>query len=623
MTNPTRHVASALVVALALATGAAAQTSLEFAVAGPAPWAVSTNWSPVFVPGDNFPAEIAGISNGGTVTLSAPAPFPVNGVVLGEAGHPTSAPVGVGTMVLSAGGSLNVIAQASQDGTIPAVGTFRVGVGGAGVGHFEMTGGALNVSDAMSSAGAAASSIGLSGNASLSVGSANLQRITRIRGPNVSFESAGRVDIGGTFIPEITAASHSLIDAFGSPVNVSGTIAPEFSGFSPTVGTTWTLAQGSQVSGNFVNAKNVQVTGFTPVAGAKFEAVNSGTTLTLEYASALTLRVDRRTGLAQIVNHIGTITYDGYSIRDSFGNLSPGTWSSLDDQGTSGNSWLESNPTSAAISELNPTSSTSLAPGASNALGRILAPPTEFGQPDPNLVFDYHAANGRTVSGIVDLSGKYNNLVLIVDPATGQAAIQNQSPFGVELDGYSIASASGSLRVAQWNSLDDQNAAGGTFLEANPTTSRLNELNPTSSLALAADSLARSIGSPFNVAGARDLTFTFHLAGGGGGPLGDTNGDGAVNLDDLNNVRNNFGSNGIGDTDGDGDVDLDDLNNVRNNFGASGGGGGPGGTFTGIVQYGAIPEGLAAVPEPTAIGLATVAASALTCIMRCRRRSPE
>lgn len=58
------------------------------------------------------------------------------------------------------------------------------------------------------------------------------------------------------------------------------------------------------------------------------------------------------------------------------------------------------------------------------------------------------------------------------------------------------------------------------------------------------------------------------LVGSGPSVVGDTNGDGVVNLDDLNNVRNNFGSTGLGDTDGDNDIDLDDLNNVRNNFGA-------------------------------------------------------
>lgn len=50
---------------------------------------------------------------------------------------------------------------------------------------------------------------------------------------------------------------------------------------------------------------------------------------------------------------------------------------------------------------------------------------------------------------------------------------------------------------------------------------------------------------------------------------GDTDDDGDVDLNDLNNVRNNFGTATppIGDTDDDGDVDLDDLNAVRNNFG--------------------------------------------------------
>lgn len=53
---------------------------------------------------------------------------------------------------------------------------------------------------------------------------------------------------------------------------------------------------------------------------------------------------------------------------------------------------------------------------------------------------------------------------------------------------------------------------------------------------------------------------------------GDTNGDGVVDLIDLNNVRNHFGETGEnvpGDTNDDGIVDLADLNAVRNNFGAT------------------------------------------------------
>jgi hypothetical protein len=55
---------------------------------------------------------------------------------------------------------------------------------------------------------------------------------------------------------------------------------------------------------------------------------------------------------------------------------------------------------------------------------------------------------------------------------------------------------------------------------------------------------------------------------------GDTIGskDNLINIDDLNNVRNNFGLSGpnqVGDADFDGDVDIDDSNLVRNSFGTN------------------------------------------------------
>jgi hypothetical protein len=86
----------------------------------------------------------------------------------------------------------------------------------------------------------------------------------------------------------------------------------------------------------------------------------------------------------------------------------------------------------------------------------------------------------------------------------------------------------------------------------------------------------------FVLLGTQSLSPDVFIAGGlklVGPPLvegqdGDTNGDGTVDLDDLNAVRNNFGATGTpGSTPGDafpfdGVVDLDDLNGVRNNFGA-------------------------------------------------------
>ncbi len=49
--------------------------------------------------------------------------------------------------------------------------------------------------------------------------------------------------------------------------------------------------------------------------------------------------------------------------------------------------------------------------------------------------------------------------------------------------------------------------------------------------------------------------------------VGDTNADEIVSVEDLNNVRNNFGGAGLGDTNDDGIIDIIDLNNVRNSFG--------------------------------------------------------
>lgn len=80
---------------------------------------------------------------------------------------------------------------------------------------------------------------------------------------------------------------------------------------------------------------------------------------------------------------------------------------------------------------------------------------------------------------------------------------------------------------------------------------------------------------------------------------GDTNGDGNVNLVDLNNVRNHFGANGpgvLGDTNGDGQVNLVDLNAVRNNFGA-------GNSPLPVVVPAATPHGQPAVKSASRSGL--------------------
>jgi hypothetical protein len=85
---------------------------------------------------------------------------------------------------------------------------------------------------------------------------------------------------------------------------------------------------------------------------------------------------------------------------------------------------------------------------------------------------------------------------------------------------------------------------------------------------------------------------------------GDTNNDGVVDLTDLNNVLNNFGtsaSGNPGDDNGDGVVDLTDLNNVLNNFGST-----------------HAASSLSVVPEPASVSVLAIGATAL---LGRRRRS--
>jgi probable HAF family extracellular repeat protein len=86
---------------------------------------------------------------------------------------------------------------------------------------------------------------------------------------------------------------------------------------------------------------------------------------------------------------------------------------------------------------------------------------------------------------------------------------------------------------------------------------------------------------------------------------GDTNGDGTVDLTDLNNVLNNFGTTATGnpgDDNSDGVVDLSDLNDVLNNFGSS--------------SYAA--SALDSVPEPASLSL--LALTTLPLLTHRRRR---
>ncbi|MEO2048783.1 MAG: hypothetical protein ABGX16_19680 [Pirellulales bacterium] len=138
--------------------------------------------------------------------------------------------------------------------------------------------------------------------------------------------------------------------------------------------------------------------------------------------------------------------------------------------------------------------------------------PSAIGQTG-NLDFTYSLASGEVVDGIVRFEGPENNLVLVVDPTTGEGVLQNQSNFTIDLDSYEVVSTSGSLNSASWDSLQDNQAEGGWFEIGAPSSTLLAELNPDGARTLAnGDQLP--LGNLFTPLATEDLDLRFSLATG-------------------------------------------------------------------------------------------------------------
>jgi hypothetical protein len=320
--------------------------------------------------------------------------------------------------------------------------------------------------------------------------------------------------------------------------------------------------------------------------------------------SQFKLVVDRQTRQATLVNVNGTAgTIKGYAIQSASGSLSPAGWRSLDDQHIG--MWTESSALAMHLAEADATGSLMVLGNGAQELGAAFAPQyTVFRGPETqDLSFQFQRSDGSTVTGAVEYVGaNLNNLTLLVDPETGEAVLINTSPFSVAIDGYSIGSVSGSLVPASWNSLDDQNAAGGDWAESNVNATALNELKPTSSLMLASGD-SYTMGAPFNVVGGTpDLTFGFQQFGNSTlttglvlytpvTPTADFDGDGDGDGGDFLAWQRGLGktidaTRADGDADHDGDVDGADLVVWRAGFAAS------------------ATANVGGVPEPAAAGMA-------------------
>ena len=324
-------------------------------------------------------------------------------------------------------------------------------------------------------------------------------------------------------------------------------------------------------------------------------------TLVGQSLERLKLTVDRATGAIRLSNPTdGPIEIDSYSILSATGSLDPanGKWQSFADQSVSG--WMEAAPVSTELSELNPLGSSVFAASDERSLGQAYAPnPPAFGVSVSDLQFTYSSPTGQTYQGIIEYVGDdtSNNLVLTVNTGTGEATLENASPFDVSIDAYSILSESGALKPGNgdWSSLADQAVNG--WQESGPTSEALSELNPLDGQLLASGA-EYEMGGLFDVEGNHDLEFSFSLVGDESMAgvviyqlTGDYNDDGIVNAADYTVWRDAVGSPTAAlanrDPSNSGAVDADDYAVWKANYGNSS-------------DDGVIGEPLNSVPEPSA-----------------------
>jgi Concanavalin A-like lectin/glucanases superfamily len=198
-------------------------------------------------------------------------------------------------------------------------------------------------------------------------------------------------------------------------------------------------------------------------------------------------------------------------------------------------------------------------------------------------------------------------VVVDVNTMTGAVQLRNATAAPLTFDQYQITSASGSLNLAGWNSLSDQNinstgaGAGQSWDEAGaPSANVLSELFLLGDTTLAPGA-ALSLGNAYNTSAAgNDLRFQYSLTDGTIARSAvnyassvidaDFDNSGTVDGRDLLLWQRNLGTNagatnGQGDSDGNGAVNAADLANWKARFG------GP----SAVAAAGAIPEPAAAV----------------------------
>ena len=544
------------------------QTDITWIPTGTGDWNTDSNWTGGFAPDGSF-GEQAIIKNGGTAQLTTAATAGPGNLVIAD----NDAPGQSGALNMSGNASMTLASGANVTRLID-VGVGQIGSANGGLGTLTLSDSASLAGNILFTGGQSESLLRLSDTSSLTLDSnATLRATTRIVGPGVTFNVGGNLTVQGTstFVSEITGNSHSAINVTSTAsVNGNPDLVLDFSGYSPSAGDSWDLISAPTINGSF---GDITVTGYSLAPGDQFTVSNVDvggsfvSRVTLD--QLLTLSVNRDTGEV-LLNNAGSATknIDAYDIRSTLGTLG-GNWNSLEDQGTPG--WDEAPlSTSNALGELNPAGQLALSGASSVSLGSLYAPDLQnlpFGQSPQDVQFTYSDADsGQIITGEVIYTGTevFNNLVLTVDPSTGNAQLKNDSKsLTPEIDAYTIRSASGSLIVGNWNSLDDQAVESGTWDDSSSANGStvLAEFNPTDSTTMST-TVAFDLGAIFDiVSGEEDLILEYLLAGESelrtglvsygsivsppSGPDGDYNNDGVVDAADYTFWRDNLNTTNV------------------------------------------------------------------------------
>jgi hypothetical protein len=558
----------------------------------------------------------------------------------------------IGTLTIS--GATTVLNNTTgPHAAIGADGSIKVGVEGRG--YLTMLGGtltgtSLSVAGEDISTGNGTSLLDLRGSSILTTtgsGTSTFSRRLRVEGPSVNFTSGGNLTLQSTnsYTAVITSStSHSALKTNANAF-VGGSLFVAFSGAGAThsVGQTWDLvdALGSIPGSAAVLFNNLGPGGtLTPTGLAsppplgtayrvqKIERSVVGVphqVLQLAYQGLLVLQVNRDTGEMKITNpHGSSIQIDGYDISSPLGSLLP-TYTGISAAGQTGWDKAPLNSTT-SLAELKSTPFTylpvttplTLGTGAGKGFDKfaVAGDINNFGTDGEDLEFVYTTPDGP-VQGHIEYIGTAfeNNLVLRVNPTTGNAFLKNDSLETLKFDGYSILSSTSSLS-GSWAGL------GGTWQKTNIAPDSISETNLTGSTTLApGQQVAIGDIGAFTTTAAQDgLSMKFTLAEGleEAGPLtGDYNGDGSVDAGDYVVWRksNINGEQGFQDW--------------RTNFGSTGGGPPPPETTfrIGSVVFdssaGASPGGGSAVPEPSAAWLLVVGLVGAFTVGRSRSASQQ